>query len=445
MIFAAGFLPFAALLYFIFRFHVNVPYGDEWEIARYLESWDAGRVTLDSLWSQHNEHRTFFPRIILLLLAKLTRWNLLYEEVLNALLAGATYLVLAVFCLRFERWTGKLYMVCLILFLPWLAFSFRQWENWSWGIQLVMFLSVFAAVAGLTLLAMRPVTRSRLLVAVALGILSQGSFSSGLVYWPAGLVVLWTAVYSPRVKRGFVAAVWCATAILITAIYLWKFNKPTHHPTLSYCLEHPIEYVRYVLGFLGSTLKVGKEGFTELIGLSGIALSLAAFIALWREKKVPRNLLGGLLSWSALAVLGALMVGIGRVGFREPGQELSSRYVTISYLFWVTTLLFGAMFFRRVADRVSSQALKAILRGSQALLFAGVLLIFIRGAYASLGPWSERSQMLKTARGELLRSKEDDQTISNISTFKRENKYRLNEVRQSVEYIRREKISLFAE
>jgi hypothetical protein len=440
LILAAGFLPFAALVYFILRFHVNVPFGDEWEIAEYLENWDAGRMSLAYLWEQHNEHRTFFPRIILLFMAKLTQWNLLYEELLNASLAFVTYCVLASFCLRFEKWAGKFYMACFILFLPWIVLSFRQWENWSWGIQLVVFLSTFSTVAGLVLLAARPVSRGSLAAAVAFGVLSQCSFSSGLAYWPAGLAVLWFAVYAPGARRWQMLIVWCAAASLISALCLWGFNKPTHHPTLSYCLAHPIEYILYVLGFLGSLVNRGKGAFAAFMGASGITFSIIAFAALYRQNKVPRNLLAGLAALGAYAVLNALMAGLGRAGFEEEGQSLSSRYVTISYLFWVSTILFGALLFQSISERGISRTLRRVLRGSQAFIFIALVLILLRTTYTSLKPWDDRRQLLETARAQFLRSEEDEAILQAVSTLKDGNR-----IRDNIDYLRRRKIGLFAE
>lgn len=440
LILAAGLLPFAALIYFIIRYHVNVPFGDEWEIAEYLENWDGGRMSLAYLWEQHNEHRIFFPRIILLLLAKLTRWNLLYEELLNAFLAAATYLVIASYCLRFEKWAGKFHTVCFILFLPWIVFSFRQWENWSWGIQLVVFLSTFGVVAGLTLLAARPVTWRNLIVAILLGVVSQCSFSSGLAYWPAGLGVLWLAVYAPGARRWQALAVWGAAAALISTLCLWGFNKPTHHPTVSYCLTHPIEYIRYVLEFLGSLVNRGKGTFAACMGALGLALSAVAFATLYRENKVPRNLLAGVAGLGLYAVLNALMAGLGRAGFEEEGQSLSSRYVTISYLFWVSTLLLGTLLVQSIAVRGISRALRLVLRGSQALFFIALVLILLRSAYTSLKPWDDRRQLLETARAQFLRSEEDEATLRAVSTLKDGNR-----IRDNIDYFRRRKISLFAD
>lgn len=70
-------------------FSVDVPWWDEWAFVDLLQSWsrqDMGRV-IALLWAQHNEHRPLFPRLIMLVLAQLTGWNIRTEMYFSLLLS----------------------------------------------------------------------------------------------------------------------------------------------------------------------------------------------------------------------------------------------------------------------------------------------------------------------------------------------------------------------
>ena len=68
-------LPVFLCFNFIYRFGVDVPFWDQWELVPFLDLWASGTLSLGDLFSQHNEHRIFFPRLIMLLLAAATGWN----------------------------------------------------------------------------------------------------------------------------------------------------------------------------------------------------------------------------------------------------------------------------------------------------------------------------------------------------------------------------------
>src|SRR5438128_1219761 len=77
-------LPALLPFNFVYRFGVNLPYWDQWELVPLLAKLHDGQLTLADLTAQHNEHRIFFPRLIMLGLATLTRYNTVAEMYFNA-------------------------------------------------------------------------------------------------------------------------------------------------------------------------------------------------------------------------------------------------------------------------------------------------------------------------------------------------------------------------
>ena len=68
-------LPLAALVAILWRCHVDVFYWDQWELVPVVDKAFQGTLSFADLWAQHNEHRPFFPRLVMVSLAWATGWN----------------------------------------------------------------------------------------------------------------------------------------------------------------------------------------------------------------------------------------------------------------------------------------------------------------------------------------------------------------------------------
>src|SRR5271165_7446929 len=72
--------PALSILLLISIYGVNIPAGDQWdEVPLLLEKMHEGTLSLRHFFAQHNEHRIFFPRLIMFTLALLTHWNIKVE------------------------------------------------------------------------------------------------------------------------------------------------------------------------------------------------------------------------------------------------------------------------------------------------------------------------------------------------------------------------------
>jgi len=72
-------LPPYVLVLLLRLYHVDVPFLDEWAYMLILPKSYECTLSLADLFALHNEHRLFFPRLIMLVPARLTYWNMLYE------------------------------------------------------------------------------------------------------------------------------------------------------------------------------------------------------------------------------------------------------------------------------------------------------------------------------------------------------------------------------
>src|SRR4030043_2115354 len=135
-------LPLIFTFFFVYEFGITIPFWDQWELVPLLEKMHNHTLTLADLWAQHNEHRILFPKSLMLLLARLSNWDIFLELCANMIIATFTFL----FLLSILRNTSKITSFWLKMFISVMIFSMFQWENWSWGWQMQILLSVLGSV-----------------------------------------------------------------------------------------------------------------------------------------------------------------------------------------------------------------------------------------------------------------------------------------------------------
>ncbi|WP_224248618.1 hypothetical protein [Hyalangium gracile] len=323
-------LPAFLPLNFVYRFGVNVPFWDQWEFVPLLVSFHEGHLTLAELTAQHNEHRLFFPRLIMLGLAALTRYNALAEMYLNVGLLLALGAVLLQAHVRAFGASNR----SLLAFLPvpWLVFTFRQSENLVWGWQLQITLCVLCGVVSLRLLEGVRGLGARWAGAAAAAFVATFSFGSGLALWPVGLIaLLWQGRREGRTPWRAVLG-WVLAAALAYGLFAWGFQRPGHHPEPQAFLKKPVDSVLFMLATLGSVTSdtfptAVAFGALLLVGAGGVLLEVRR----GRVEDGPTTFALGLILFAGAA---AFLVLVGRAGFgREYG--LTSRYSTFTLLGFV--------------------------------------------------------------------------------------------------------------
>jgi hypothetical protein len=322
------------------RYYVDVPYWDQWSFVPLLDRFFVGSVPWAGLWAQHNEHRLFFPRLLMLILARATRWNIGWELATIFLLAVALFLLLA-----FASWQAlhsyrllarQAALVCLSM----LIFSLAQWENWLWGWQIQIFLNLVCAALALTLLALPRLGWKRLAGAGALATVAAFSFANGMAVWAVGILPIFGHKARSRRVKLAQALTWLAMGLGCGSAYLKGYVSPAGHPSPLTFISRPLEWVEYTLIYLGQPLasvSALSAFFCGALGVASLTVLLATAI---KTAALGRWPILWVLSLSGYAVASALMSGVGRLGFGV-SQALSTRYVSIANLFWISVALLG--------------------------------------------------------------------------------------------------------
>lgn len=344
----------------VVRFAVNVPYWDEVEWAALILHAHSGTLTFQELWTQHNDHRIFFGKLLALGLASLGGWS----QVRECLASVAIMIIGQLFLFSLLRGTFSI-STAYILIVPesLLLFSLAQADSWLTGFQSHWFLICACAIAVPALLRDRS---GGFLLAVLAGYVASFSSLFGLNEWPAGAISL--GLSRPPKVRPLVA--WLGFAVVATSLYFYRYQFPAALHAADGSSVFPGAFLLYFFVDLGGPLAIWAGApSSAVVGAFGFVAYLAT-IFIWRrvamssrrEDFVPWFALG------AFSILTAAMTSIGRAGLGVE-QALQGRYVTPSTLFWVALVSLGGLAFASLDTARSWRAVILVSFGAGLILF----------------------------------------------------------------------------
>lgn len=319
-------LPAALGMLYVRTFGVSVVFSDAWSMVPLFDKWSSGTLALSDLFDQHLEHRMFFPRVVMLLLGGITRYDTVVEMYLiqACLLATLVFLLLA---------TGGNIRRWLFVFVPvaFLVFSFRQYENMLWGFQTsFVFAQTFGVLALFLLYFLGRGDRRNFAFVAALGSGTIASFSAaqGLFVWPAGLLQLFLGPLERPTKR-ILVSLWALAGAAEWVAYFFDYTTPRTRPPLLSTLYHPLVGIEYFLNLLGSSL-FWRQSSAFVGGSLLVCLALVSLFLIYRHRE-----LGAYSFWISVLLYSFLTLvstTLGRSGQFGALQAMAPRYTTFSIL-----------------------------------------------------------------------------------------------------------------
>jgi hypothetical protein len=398
--------PAVAVLY-VARYHVDIPFWDQWPaIVPLLAKLYGGGLSWNDLWAQHNEYRPIFPRLVWLALARASGWSISAEMTANLVVAGLSCLLLLTQVGATLEAIGRPKVSGLWPILTLVVFSTSQWENWLNGFQLLVFMNVLAMVTGVILLARPELGRWGFLAAVGMGVVATYTMTSGMVLWPVGLVLLLAVPGTPQRRRRRVG-LWLLAALAAGGLYFVGYEPPPWAPPLGHGLGHPLETVRFVLDLLGAPLLATPSA--TVLGLLGVLVFFGLGARLARQLG-PAVLLA-YAGMGLYATGSAVLIGIGRVGYGSE-QALISRYITVFSWLWVANLVW--LWLALPASAAAEPGLRR-QRALAGLAIAGITgLVMLNGAAGARHGIEQRARPLAEARRAILAGAADDELLERV-------------------------------
>jgi hypothetical protein len=321
---------FAGLLGFIAHFARNVPFSDDWDVL----PWVSGERSVDAswLWAPYHEHRIPLPKLLWVVLARLTWYDVRAGMYLTGLLLGGLSAALIVAARRLR---GK--TVLADAFFPLALLHWGQHQNllWDFGLQFTCS-TVFAVALLIALASVRgiPSRRQGIIVGLCLlGLPLCGAnglllvplpavwlMGAGLARWRSGL---------PGARRD--GAVWLGLAGsalgLVAVSLLGKTGVGSHpaSPGIAATVRTAFEFMVMSLGPAGEWGRPASA-LVLLLLLAGCALAVATTL----RRSDERWRASGLLCYLAAFLGLGLAIGWGRAGFGGVTAMAGTRFVTLA-------------------------------------------------------------------------------------------------------------------
>ncbi len=329
----------ACYFYWIIHLHtINVPYIDDWDLLEsiYGLTRDVGLLEKTKfLFSQINQHRFAYERIIMWLILVITgSENIKIQIVIgNAFLIGILYLFYKTLRREGISWY---YMIpaCFILF------NLVYYENANWGIAALQNTSLlfFALLAAY---AIGSTDNKSWYLALFSAIIATFTSGSGLLTW---LICAPILLLQKKYKR---LAIWCGTALCVFLFY-FLFDYHFIRSDAESPLTHPIYNLGFLLAFWGNALFLNKPhpvisgNYYDIAACVALGFSVGIVFCIWlyRMFRYPGN-------WKTYSfIVGAFMFVMGTgamlvlsrpIAFSVTygGELLSRRYM----IFGIITLL----------------------------------------------------------------------------------------------------------
>ena len=350
MIYLMSFVPFIVLFIMIYTYGVNIPFFDDWAFVDLIDKYLSGALAFQDLWAQHNEHRPLTVKVVTLVSACLTNWNLVSMMMFSAFVAFLTFVIIAFQIGRTFRILKIGGYGLLIIFSSLMLSGLSQYENWTWAIASHWFLVNFFAVSAFVLLSNRSLGAWGFALAVVCAGLSFLSMAHGILALILGLFMLMLEPKDSegqRMSKRIRMLFWATMTVLFTLIYFVNFTRHSDSLPFSSFLNEPIVVLKYVAAYPASALLRDIEFEALIFGsISLVLFGFVAFISIRKMWQDPKYY-WAFMPWVSIGfyVVGTgFLTAMGRVGFGWE-QALTGRYTTMSALFYVAlmVLLWGLM------------------------------------------------------------------------------------------------------
>jgi hypothetical protein len=327
-------IMFSFALFCIFKYGRNIPLAEDWLLVAPL----TGNETdfFGWLWAQNNEHRIPVPKLIFLVLLKLTNGDFRAGMYFNAIVLGGISLAM----IQVARYIRGERNKIVDAFYPIILLHIGQWENlvWSWQISIVfpvaLVLSIFLVcivspiLTNKTAVVFTAISLILLPLCGGIGILYAPFFSLWLI---CCAIFHWKGILMEnRSKQMSVFLIGSATiTLIIVGVYFIGYERPTWNPPSPGFKATLITSAKFLALGLGP---VAAKFWKLSILFSFIVLLPSTWLALrgvLLNKKLEQYRALILFLFFGNLALFALAMGWGRAGL-VPTVGLPIRYVLLA-------------------------------------------------------------------------------------------------------------------
>jgi hypothetical protein len=311
-------------------FGVNIPHWDEWKLVQFIDGVLEHGIRFKEFFAPHNEHRIFFPRIVFLVSALLSHFNVKLNMYLSWVLMSAMYVCYLVYLkdmIVCETSSDKLKRLFFGLMMGFCCFNIVQRENITWGFQ-----TAFVMVASFSVFCFyyfyRWYTEKKfcyILISMTAGFIASFSSIHGLLVFPVIIGVLFLLLLSgEKIHLKYIfLVIW---TVLIFIIYFYDYSAPSGHG--KYFMKSLPETTLSFFAGIGSPFFLSRLIFPAIaFGILLFFFGLSFTVYLIIKRKAAKHIFPLCLVYFGYAFCGAIAVGRSGMGIET---VLPSRYTTFS-------------------------------------------------------------------------------------------------------------------
>jgi hypothetical protein len=320
---------------YIRAFAVDAICMDEWAFIPYLQQFNEGRLDYGHFLTwQHNEHKPFFPLVMLFSVARLTHYDV--RAVQYACLAIIALTAVGVLLLARKRLIslpfGAVYLSVVAAFM----LDLRQWENLINGFSgSTVAVSMFFVLSVYLLDAVQEFDW-RIFLAIVCAFCATFSCANGLLVWPLGIFLLLStrALSGIEVRRAMLGplAAWLAASGGVVSFYFMTYEGVRRNlvgNVTTLCSRGRLmETIQTFFTALANPLSFEPYGAVA----TGVAMFLfLAFVfqaVIRRKWSMTRDSIAP-LTLLLFGLLSTAMIFVGR-SMDGPSALLTSRYAAIT-------------------------------------------------------------------------------------------------------------------
>ncbi len=416
--------------FFVDKFGVDVPYGDEWRFVQLLEKYYSDDLTFSDLWAIHNEHIILFPKLVKLSIASLTSYSSRAEMKFLVFLFCSILLILTMKSkdeFNFEIKAIPIWFVPV----PFLVLSWMHFENMLTGFQITFVMPLVFSIISLHLIDRIPNasdTKTKyalFIISIFSAIVASYSTSSGLFVWISGLLMFLIIVFAhpDSILKRFMI-IWSILGLMTIGIYLnTSFSKMIEVQRAS---NTPLEYLQFFLAMVGAMVS-NSHKIAILFGAICLILCMINLVFILRKKKINDNRFFLSISSYSLAVLAAITFSRTHFGI---DFAFASRYMIISLLF-VFSIYFLSLKLSNNKPFFSSSI-------KYAMFLVFIYISYSKYTYAQFIGWNLRNTYGQFAQS-ILDLKENDTDFRDLYS----SKYTNEELQRIIHFLKRNNLNVF--
>lgn len=269
----AFFIPFIIYSIFIFRYAVNIPYQDDYDVVLNFINTFIQMQTLEEktalLFSQHNEHRIVFDRIVFLC------YYYLFHEVnfIFFIIFGNLGWLLTIITLILYLKNNSKFSFAYLLPIPYILLLPVHHENMFFAMAAIQnYWFIFFVVIFLICL-----SKDKKILFFALFPIALFTSGGGIILYLLGNLFLLLR------KKWQSLALFFILSTYFMVLYFHGYDKPPYHPDIFETALNPLRATVYFFTFLGNIFIVPLSELSLLTGF--ILCALSAYFIFIKQKE----------------------------------------------------------------------------------------------------------------------------------------------------------------